>query len=187
MNSATVRLTSLPASECPVKRSTFSKFASLAATALCTCAAKSGTSATQPLPAPVKPEESILSEYTPEAPPNPNPPPYTLLRFNEDYRYLSDPNNRTDPFDPYKYIPLSPSNPDTYLSLGGALRERYEHFTNPGFGRRHAAGASGLSPPTPHARCRSASQCEYSLLRARHFRPADRRHPRSCADEPGSD
>ena len=105
------------------------------AAALSTRAAKAAPPATsQPLPAPVNPEESVLSEYTPEAPPNPNPPPYTLLRFNEDYRYLSDPNNRTDPFDPYKYISLSPSNPDTYLSLGGALRERYEHFTNPGFG-----------------------------------------------------
>ena len=51
---------------------------------------------TQPGPTPVDPAESILSEYTPDAPPNPNPPPYTLLRFNEDYRYLSDPRNRTE-------------------------------------------------------------------------------------------
>jgi hypothetical protein len=90
--------------------------------------------ATQPGPTPVKPADSILSEYTPQAPPNPNPPPYTLLRFNEDYAYLSNPKNRTDLFDPLKYIPLSPTDPDTYLSLGGEVRERYEHYTNPGFG-----------------------------------------------------
>ena len=85
-------------------------------------------------PPQVSPDESVLSEYNPEAPPNPNPPPYTLLRFNEDYTYLADPRNRTDPFDPVKYIPLDPDDPKTYLSFGGELRERFEHFTNPGFG-----------------------------------------------------
>src|SRR3954470_24865656 len=91
--------------------------------------------ATQPTaPPPVDPSESINAEYTPQAPPNPKPPPYTLLRFNEDYRYLSSPANRTDPFDPVKYIPLNPDDPNSYLSFGGEIRERYEHFTNPGFG-----------------------------------------------------
>src|SRR5207247_2629641 len=85
-------------------------------------------------PPQVSPDESVLSEYNPEAPPNPNPPPYTLLRFNEDYTYLADPRNRTDPFDPVKYIALDPDDPKTYLSFGGELRERFEHFTNPGFG-----------------------------------------------------
>jgi len=85
-------------------------------------------------PPQVSPDESVLSEYNPEALPNPNPPPYTLLRFNEDYTYLADPRNRTDPFDPVKYIPLDPDDPKTYLSFGGELRERFEHFTNPRFG-----------------------------------------------------
>jgi Alginate export len=85
-------------------------------------------------PPAVAPQDSILSEYTPQAPPNPSPPPYTLLRFNEDYRYLADPSRRTDPFDALKYIPLSADNPFSYLSLGADLRERYEHFTYPGFG-----------------------------------------------------
>jgi hypothetical protein len=85
-------------------------------------------------PPPVAPADSILSEYDPQAPPNPDPPPYSLLRFNEDYSYLSDPRNRTDPFDALKYIPLSATDPDVYLSLGGGVRERYEHFTAPGFG-----------------------------------------------------
>src|SRR5215831_10843999 len=87
--------------------------------------------ATQPVgPPPVDPSESINAEYTPQAPPHPNPPPYTLLRFNEDYRYLSAPQNRTDLFDPLKYIPLDPNDPNSYLSLGGEIRERYEHFTH---------------------------------------------------------
>ena len=86
------------------------------------------------LPTPVDPSESILSEYTPQAPPDQKPPPYTLLRFNEDYRYLADPQNRTDFFDPLKYLSLNLNDPTSYLSLGGEIRERYEHYTNPGFG-----------------------------------------------------
>jgi hypothetical protein len=82
----------------------------------------------------VDPADSVLSEYNPQAPPNPKPPPYTLLRFNEDYTYLSNPQNRTDLFDPVKYIPLDPANPNSYLSFGGEIRERFEHFRNPGFG-----------------------------------------------------
>ncbi len=93
-----------------------------------------GESPTSLLPTPVDPNESILSEYTPQAPPNPKPPPYTLLRFNEEYRYLADPRQRTDLFDPLKYIPLNPRDPTSYLSLGGEIRERYEHYTHPGFG-----------------------------------------------------
>jgi len=87
-----------------------------------------------PGPVPVDPSESILSEYTPQAPPNPNAPRYTLLRFNEDYSYLANPKNRTDVLDPLKYIPLIPADPNSYLSLGGEIRERYEQYTNPGFG-----------------------------------------------------
>ena len=85
-------------------------------------------------PTPVAPQDSILAEYTPQAPPNPSPPPYTLLRFNEDYSYLADPALRTDFFDPVKYISLSADNPRSYLSFGADLRELFEHYTYPGFG-----------------------------------------------------
>jgi hypothetical protein len=85
-------------------------------------------------PTPVAPQDSILAEYTPQSPPNPSPPPYSLLRFNENYGYLVDPARRTDPFDAVKYISLSADDPLSFLSLGADLRERYEHFTFPGFG-----------------------------------------------------
>ncbi|HEV8293341.1 MAG TPA: alginate export family protein [Tepidisphaeraceae bacterium] len=98
-----------------------------------TLAAAQTTSAAPP-PPPVDPAESILSEDTSQAAPNPKPPPYTLLRFNEDYRYLANPANRTDPFDRLKYIPLDPHNTAAYLSLGGEIRERFESFSNPDFG-----------------------------------------------------
>lgn len=82
----------------------------------------------------VDPSESVLSEYVPQAAPDPNPPPYTLLRYTERYDYLADPKNRTDFFDPLKYIPLSASDQQSYLSLGGELRERYENLHHAGFG-----------------------------------------------------
>lgn len=60
------------------------------------------------------------------------PPPYTPVRWNEDYSALKDPGKRSDFFDPIKYIPLGPDG--FYLSLGGQLRERYEYFENNNFG-----------------------------------------------------
>ena len=61
------------------------------------------------------------------------PPPYTLLRWNEDYSYLKDPAKRSDRLDTLKYIPLG-DDPDTYLSVGGSARYRYEFFDNNNFG-----------------------------------------------------
>ncbi len=82
----------------------------------------------------VDPATSVLSEYTNAATPDPHPPPYTLLRFNERYDSLVDPLDRSDFFDPAKYIALDTSDPQRYLSIGGELRERYERFGNAGFG-----------------------------------------------------
>jgi Alginate export len=64
-----------------------------------------------------------------------SPPPYhEILRFDEDYSYLSDPALRQDWFDPIKYIPLRAKEPDWYLTLGGGLRERFQGTYNPNFG-----------------------------------------------------
>jgi hypothetical protein len=54
------------------------------------------------------------------------PPSYQVLRFNENYLYLSNPTNRTDWFDPIKYIPLRTNYASWYLTIGGELRERFE-------------------------------------------------------------
>jgi hypothetical protein len=48
-----------------------------------------------------------------------------LNRWQEDWSVLADPSLRTDPFDPIKYVPLG-SDPQTYLSLGLTIRERFE-------------------------------------------------------------
>jgi Alginate export len=85
-------------------------------------------------PLSIDPADSILSEYVPQGNVDPQPPPYTLVRFNEDYKYLADPRNRTDLLDPLKYIPLNKSDPYSYLSFGGSVRERYDQFDHPNFG-----------------------------------------------------
>jgi hypothetical protein len=60
-------------------------------------------------------------------------PAYYLERWEEDYSYLKDPANRTDFFDPIKYIPLNDKG-DIYLSFGGQARYRFDYFNNPAFG-----------------------------------------------------
>jgi Alginate export len=58
---------------------------------------------------------------------------YSLEPWDEDYSYLSNPANRTDPFDVIKYIPIG-NEPDWYLTLGGQVRDRFDYFNNNEFG-----------------------------------------------------
>src|SRR5260221_1654913 len=62
------------------------------------------------------------------------PPSYQMLRFDENYSCLTNPANRTDWFDPIKYIPLRAGEPAWYLTFGGELRERFEGNYDPNFG-----------------------------------------------------
>ena len=55
-------------------------------------------------------------------------------RWAEDWSVLRDPALRTGLFDGLKYIPLSPEDPKSYLSLGLTLRDRFESNRTPGFG-----------------------------------------------------
>ncbi|RAS05776.1 alginate export family protein [Cupriavidus alkaliphilus] len=62
-------------------------------------------------------------------------PAYKSLRYEEDYRLLqhaATASTRRDFWDPIKYIPLGA--PHTYLTLGGEIRERFEHYSAPNFG-----------------------------------------------------
>jgi len=68
------------------------------------------------------------------------PPGYKMLRFDEDYSNLARRTNRTDWFDPVKYMSLRRDDPQWYLSLGGELRERFEGNYDPNFGI-HGAGS----------------------------------------------
>jgi len=56
--------------------------------------------------------------------------PLPLLREDEDWSFLADPQMRGhDWADPLKYIPLGP-HPNWYLTLGGQMREWFEHYHN---------------------------------------------------------
>jgi hypothetical protein len=59
------------------------------------------------------------------------PSQYRIERWDEDYSSLADPAYRSDPFDRLKYIPLGLD--DSYLSLGGQARYRYDYFNNLNF------------------------------------------------------
>ena len=66
----------------------------------------------------------------PERPAN-EPPTYNILRYEEDDTYLRDPARRTDFLDALKFIPLD-ADGRVYLTLGGDMRQRFEHYS--GFG-----------------------------------------------------
>ena len=57
-----------------------------------------------------------------------------MNRWAEDWSVLADPALRTEPLDSLKYIPLSTTDPKSYLSFGATLRERWELNAAPGFG-----------------------------------------------------
>lgn len=55
------------------------------------------------------------------------------MRYDEDFRFLSDADCKTQRWDKYKYIALG--RDDRFVAIGGDARIRYERFENPGFGR----------------------------------------------------
>jgi Alginate export len=61
-------------------------------------------------------------------------PTIGMNRWQEDWSVLADPSLRTEPFDNLKYIPLSPDDPKSYVSLGLTLRERFESLNAATFG-----------------------------------------------------
>jgi hypothetical protein len=64
----------------------------------------------------------------------PRRPSILFNRWQEDWSVLADPRVPREPLDSLKYIPLSPTDPQTYLSLGADVRERFEGNSAPQFG-----------------------------------------------------
>ena len=60
-------------------------------------------------------------------------PNYKLLRYDEDYSYLKDPDLRTDFWDSIKYIPIGDWE-DCYVSFGAQLRQWFQFYNNFDFG-----------------------------------------------------
>jgi hypothetical protein len=61
-------------------------------------------------------------------------PTIAFNRWQEDWSVLANPRTPREPLDDLKYIPLSSTDPRTYLSLGADLRERIESNDAPNFG-----------------------------------------------------
>jgi hypothetical protein len=55
-------------------------------------------------------------------------------RWEEDWSVLPDPRVPREPLDSLKYMPLSPDDSKTYLSLGADFRERFEANDAANFG-----------------------------------------------------
>lgn len=70
-----------------------------------------------------------------------SPPAYALLRQDEDYRYLRNRGCVNDHWDRLKYMQLG-SDADTFITLGGEIREWYEGYRNAswGYGPQDANG-----------------------------------------------
>lgn len=56
-------------------------------------------------------------------------PPFKSLRYDEDYRFLQNPSERSGFWDALKYLPVLDGRAG-YLSVGGELRERFESYEN---------------------------------------------------------
>src|SRR6185312_1017341 len=61
--------------------------------------------------------------------PSPHPS-FPLMTYDEDNRYLRNPECRTEFLDRLKYIPLGEKE-NYYLSFGVSVRERGEYFSHP--------------------------------------------------------
>ena len=70
------------------------------------------------------------------------PPPYKLIRHEEDRSDLKDPSRRSEWLDRLKYIPLSESREGWFLTVAGEARERFEFFRNTNWDA--ANGADGF-------------------------------------------
>src|ERR1700735_254650 len=74
---------------------------------------------------------------------------------------LHDPNVPRQPFDAFKYIPLSAGDPSTYLSFGADTRERFESDNAQGFRTGPNRGQNYvISRNEVHADLRIASQIQ---------------------------
>ncbi len=63
-----------------------------------------------------------------------NPGVYSIERYDENWSGLAGSDAPKDWLDDLHYIPLSPNNPDFYLTVGGELRVKYDVFHHEGQG-----------------------------------------------------
>jgi Alginate export len=72
---------------------------------------------------------------TAAATPSPASRVYPIIRADQNWGFLANPANRTDPFDSLEYIPLGSAPKDWYVSIGGEIREVNESIGNDLWGK----------------------------------------------------
>ena len=76
---------------------------------------------------------SLVSEEAGKGAELPQPsasrPSYKSLRYEEDYRFLRDADQRSALWDAFKYVPIAEGRAG-FLSFGGELRDRFEAYEN---------------------------------------------------------
>jgi hypothetical protein len=89
-------------------------------------------------------------------------PAIEFNRWQEDWSVLADPDVPREPLDELKYIPLSASDPQTYLSFGADVRERFEANDAADFGVGSNRNADyDISRLEFHADARLAGQVQF--------------------------
>jgi hypothetical protein len=61
-------------------------------------------------------------------------PAYLDQRFDEDWSFLRNASLRSDPWDSWKFISFGESAPNSYVSIGGEARVRWDFFREASFG-----------------------------------------------------
>lgn len=93
-------------------------------------------------------------------------------RWQEDWSVLADPRVPRQPLDGLKYIPLSSTDPETYLSFGADARARFEYNDAMNFGTGpNRSDAYLLSRTEFHADLRVASQVQFFVQLQSDFAP----------------
>jgi hypothetical protein len=101
---------------------------------------------------------TVLAE---DQPSGPQRPAIMFNRWQEDWSVLADPRVPRQPFDEFKYIPLSDIDPYTYLSFGANTRERFESNNAANFGTgSNVAQNYVISRNEFHADLRVANQLQ---------------------------
>jgi hypothetical protein len=102
----------------------------------------------------------------------PERPAILFNRWQEDWSVLADPRVARQPFDEFKYIPLSAIDPYTYLSFGADTRERFEANNAQGFGTGPNRNQDYvISRNELHADLRIASQLQMFVQLQSDFAP----------------
>jgi hypothetical protein len=102
----------------------------------------------------------------------PKRPIVLFNRWQEDWSVLADPQIQRENFDRLKYIPYSPEEPETYLSFGINIRERYENNESVNFSVGDSVPQSYvISRSEVHADLRIANQLQGFIQLQSDFAP----------------